>query len=480
MPRLSLRGLRREKAQRSLAYFVRQTWPLVEPATEYVHGWHIDAICEHLEAVTRGEIRNLIINIPPRCMKSLLVAVFWPAWVWTTRPATRWLFTSYSEQLAIRDSLKCRRVIESPWYREQWGHVFTLTDDQNQKTRFENSATGFRLAAGVGGLGTGEGGDFVVVDDPLKATDAHSDAMRTAVNTWWAETMTTRRNDPKRSGRVIIMQRLHEDDLTGHVLASGDHYETLILPAEYEPNTRVTALGWRDPRTQPDELLWPERFDRDALDALKRSMGSYAAAGQLQQRPAPLEGGLFKRQWFSIVQALPAQCRFVRYWDKAATPDGGDWSVGVLMARSGAGRFIIVDVVRGRWSPHEREQIIRQTAELDKLRYGYVAIRGEQEPGSSGVESAQATVTNLVGFDASFERVTGDKLTRAMPLAAQCEAGNVSLLAGAWNAAYLDELCMFPNGRYDDQVDGSSGAFAKLATTGMDSDELAQAFAWRA
>jgi predicted phage terminase large subunit-like protein len=199
------------------------------------------------------------------------------------------------------------------------------------------------------------------------------------------------------------------------------------------------------------------------LNKIEKRVGSYFFGALYQQRPAPLEGGLFKRHWFIVIHALPAGCTLVRYWDKAATPGGGDWSVGVLMARSPRQRYIVVDVVRGQWSPGERKRIERQTAEMDRARYGHVATRGEQEPGSSGVESAQASVENLAGFDARFERVTGDKLTRSMPFAAQCEVGNVDMLAGTWNAAYLDELTIFPNGKYDDQVDGSSGAFAQLA-----------------
>lgn len=160
LPRLA--DIDRELAKRSLVQYIRQAWPIVEPGTPYVHGWHIDAISEHLEAATRREIRNLIINIPPRHMKSLLCCVFWFTWVWITRPETRWLFSSYGENLSIRDSLKCRRIIQHPWYQANFGDAFALTGDQNQKTRFENSKTGYRLATGVGGAATGEGGDFII------------------------------------------------------------------------------------------------------------------------------------------------------------------------------------------------------------------------------------------------------------------------------------------------------------------------------
>ncbi|MFH1605528.1 MAG: terminase [Pseudomonadota bacterium] len=283
--------------------YVRQAWHVVEPSTHYTSGWHIDAICEHLEAATRGEIRNLIINIPPRHMKSLAVCVFWPTWSWIQHPETRWLFASYAEALALRDSLKCRRLILSPWYQARWGDVYQLAGDQNQKGRFENDHSGYRLAVGVGGSATGEGGSFLIVDDPIKATDANSDAMREAANTWWDETMSTRGDDPRTVCKVVIMQRLHEEDLTGHLLQrmreGGEEYVHLCLPAEYEPRTYNGPLTWKDPRSEPGELLWPERFGRTEIQALKMTLTERGAAGQLQQRPAPAGGALFKREWWS-------------------------------------------------------------------------------------------------------------------------------------------------------------------------------------
>ena len=459
----SLEQIETEILSRSLPDFVRAAWPIVEPGTPFVDGWHLQAICEHLEAAGRGEIRNLIINIPPRHMKSLLTSVFWFCWTWTFRPESRWLCSSYGENLAIRDSLKCRRIIESPWYRQRWGDAFQLTGDQNQKTRFENDRTGYRLATGVGGGATGEGGDIILVDDPMKALDAMSAAEQERVIDWWNTTMSTRGNNPDTVVKVVIMQRLHEQDLTGHLLERASGYEHLCLPAEYEPTERVTGIGWRDPRTEPGELLWPERFSASAVASLKAELGSYAAAGQLQQRPAPLEGGLFKRNWFEVVRAAPVNARRVRYWDKAGSQDKGDYTAGALVARDGDGVYYIEDMVRGQWTALERERIIAQTAEMDRANYGNVAIYIEQEPGSGGKESAEATIRSLAGHVVYAERVTGDKVTRAMPFSAQCEGRNVRLVAGLWVPAFLDEVTVFPNGANDDQVDSSAGGFNKLA-----------------
>src|SRR5579862_1529352 len=290
-----------EMASRGLREFVRQAWPIVEPSTPFVSGWHIDAIIEHLEAVSGGQIRNLLINVPPRHMKSLLVSVFWPAWEWIRWPERRWLYSSYAAQLSIRDSVKCRRLIESPWYQTRWGHIFALTGDQNAKSRFDNNRSGYRLSTSVGGSVTGEGGDRIVCDDPHKVDEVESDTVRKTAIDWWDVAMSTRVNDPKTSAMVIVMQRCHQRDLSGHLLEKGN-FEHLCLPAEYEGPGRVTSIGFSDPRTEIGELLWPERFGPKEIADLKISLGSYAAAGQLQQRPSPAGGGIFKRHWFRYFQ----------------------------------------------------------------------------------------------------------------------------------------------------------------------------------
>jgi predicted phage terminase large subunit-like protein len=445
--------------EQSLFDFVTEAWKVVEPGTPFVPSWHVRAICAHLEACTRGQIRRLVINIPPRCMKSLLVSVFWPAWVWIARPHTRWLFASYAQHLSLRDSLHCRDVIQSPWYQKHWGHRFRLREDQNQKTRFDNDRSGFRLASSTGGVGTGEGGDFIVADDPHNVTEAESDTQRETVLRWWDQSMSTCGNDPRTVVHVVVMQRLHERDLSGHLLEQGG-YEHLCLPMELEPRRRcVTALGWRDPRQREGELLCPGRFPRAAVEELQRRLGLYGTAGQLQQRPTPLDGGLFRRSWFRIVaDAAPPEARRVRYWDLAAAVDG-DYTCGVLMSRSREGTFCVEDVRRGRWGPSQRDEVILQTAKIDGPD---VQIILEQEPGSAGKSVTTYLARRLAGYSVASDRPTGPKEVRAQPFASQCGINNVVLLAADWNVCYLDELGVFPNGRYDDQVDASCGAFARL------------------
>lgn len=301
----SLAEIEAERSRRSLSYYVQKAWHIVEPTTPYIDNWHIGLICEYLVALTELQIQNLIINVPPRHMKSLMTCVFWPTWVWGPRemPSSRWLTGSYSMNLAVRDALKSRRVIQHPWYQERFGDGFKMTGDQNVKTRYENDKTGLRMSFGMDTAFVGEGGDFIIVDDSLKAQDADSDTEREKVNKSWDESLSTRANNPKTVRRVIIGQRLHEDDLPGHVIEKmkeeGAHqYELLCLPARYEPNRFVSVLGLRDPRKKLRELLWPERVDEKEMVALETDLGERGTAGQLQQRPSPAGGAIFLRKWY--------------------------------------------------------------------------------------------------------------------------------------------------------------------------------------
>jgi len=447
---------------------VRQAWAQVDP-DPFVDGVHIEAICAHLEAVDRGEIRNLVINVPPRHSKSTICGVLWPAWRWIDHPQTRWLCASYAHNLSIRDSVKMRRLLLSPWYQERWGDRFRLMADQNAKIRFDNDRGGYRIATSVTGQVTGEGGDRLLVDDPHNVLSVESEVRRQEVLDWWDGAMSTRGNDPKTVARVIIAQRVHENDLCGHVLAR-EGYEHLCLPAEYEPDhpfRRVTAIGWEDPRRGEGELLCPERFGPREMEALKAALASpLRVAGQLQQRPAPRQGAIFKAEWFLGTPAVPAVAERVRAWDKAATLDG-DWTAGVLMSRTREGIFTIEDVVRVRATPDGVNRILRATAEKDGPA---VRIWGEQEPGAAGVADRDAFRRLLAGFSVHTERPTGDKVLRAEPLAAQFEAGNVRILATdasgqptPWRAEFEAQLLTFPAGKYDDMVDAAALAFNKLA-----------------
>jgi predicted phage terminase large subunit-like protein len=304
-----LMEISRAECEEDLATFVRQAWHVIEPGQPYVHGWHIDFLCEHLAAITDGvELDNgalynrLLINVPPGTMKSLLVGVFWPAWEWGPRnlPHHRFVCASHSLDLAIRDGLRMRRLITSEWYTERWGDRVQLTGDQNQKTKFENTSTGFRQAAAAGSI-TGARGDRVVIDDPHSVDGANSDAMRESTVQWFQEAVPTRLNNPDRSAIVVVMQRLHEADVSGVILDKQLGYDHIMLPMEYDSRRAMpTMLGLDDPREEEGELLFPERFSADVIERDKKVMGPYATAGQFQQEPTPRGGGVIKPDWWEL------------------------------------------------------------------------------------------------------------------------------------------------------------------------------------
>lgn len=466
-PSLSVSVLEQQLAEKYLDHYIRQAWHVVEPKEILCWNWHIDALNEHLIAVKEGQIKNLLINEPPRHMKSLQTSVFFPTWIWINDPSFRFLFSSYAQELSTRDSLKRRRLIQSNWYQERWSHKYLFVGDQNRKTRFENDLTGYQIATSVEGLGTGEGGDGIIVDDPHNVKQAESEVKREAVLTWWDEVMSTRLNNPKTGWKIIIMQRIHENDLSGHVLKDGG-YEHLCLPARYElENRSTTSLHFMDPRTKEDEPLWKSRFDEPELKALEKEMsrrGPYAVAGQLQQRPTPRTGGMFETEKMEIIETLPhpnAVLRTYRYWDKAGTQDGGKRTAGVKMSiLKDKETVIIEDVVKGQWSSGPREKNIKQTAMLDGKG---VKIFVEQEPGSGGKESAENTgKKTLAGFASEADKVSDSKEARAEPYSSAVYWGNVKVLKADWTKEFIDEHKTFPLGTYRDQIDAASGAYNKL------------------
>jgi predicted phage terminase large subunit-like protein len=477
---------RKEQCERSLKEFLVEFWPKIDPAP-FIDGWHIDALCLHLEAVTRGDIRNLLITIPPRHMKSISVSVAWPAWSWIEDAGMQFLFSSYAQNLSTRDAVKSRRVIQSPQYDNWWGEKFQMTGDQNAKQRYENDQGGYRLATSVGGALTGDGGDVIVCDDPHNVAEGESDPVRMGTLEWWKESMSTRENNPKTSRRVVIQQRVHENDLAGHIIEEegliqdGGIWVHLNLPAEFEEDNRcITYIRnadgdieefWRDPRTKEGQLLCPERFGEEELQTLKTRLGEYGTAGQLQQRPSPRQGGMFEVDQIVKLNHIPAQIiESVRYWDKAGsivTKKNKEpaYTAGCKMIKVQKGlgypEYIITDMVRGRWKSNQREEIIKNKTEQDGID---CEVYVEQEPGSGGKESAESTISNLAGYIIRADRPSGDKTLRADPLSVQVNAGNVGMLGGDWNTELIDELRLFPRSRFKDQTDAAAAAFSKLTT----------------
>jgi predicted phage terminase large subunit-like protein len=501
----------RELARRCAAHlptFIREAWPILEPATEYVHGWHVDVVAEHLEAVTRREILRLIINQPPRTMKSLTAAVFWPAWEWLEHPFIRWLFASYASQLSQRDSMKMRRLIKSKGGAEE-GTIFqrigyqgvlkllsddpwTLEKDQDAKTKYETTATGFRLATSVDAMATGEGGDRIVVDDALSAKQARSDAERVNANEWWSETMSSRFNNDA-AAAVIVQQRLHEEDLTGYLLGRGEWHH-LCLPAEYEPShpfvypdSVTLPLGRElpgDPRTEEGELLEPVRLGREKLDELLREQGTYGYAGQLQQRPAPAEGGMFKKHWWKRYRPedLPPWPRYVASWDMRfsdSQKESSSYVVGQVWAIQGADRYL-VGQVRARLSFTET---LKAVLAVEQWQTCNAKLIEKKANGEAVLNTFKKTIAGMVEINPKES-----KEARAAAISPQVEAGNVWLPESEFIPApppsewteedgtkhrlefeptrvddFLHECAVFPNGAHDDQVDSLSQVLDWLA-----------------
>lgn len=440
---------------------------MVEPGVSYQSNWHIDAIAEHLEAVSAGQIRNLLINMPPRFAKSLTVSVFWPVWIWITKPHTQWLYTSYAQKLSTRDSVKCRRLIESPWFQKMFGDRFKLTSDQNEKMRFDNDHNGYRIATSVEGMGTGDGGTNIVVDDPHNASERESELKRENVLTWWDETMATRLNDQKTGGKVIVMQRLHEKDLSGHVLKQGG-YTHLCLPAEYEPSRRcVTSIGWSDPRTEEGQLLWPDRVGPDEIKELKLRLGPTGYAGQFQQSPSPASGNRFNKKWFRCFDIVDGHYRLFH-------PDGTFLSFPVdqcdhfaIMDPAGAekeqnnkpcytviGTFALTPDHHLLWVDMVREQV--DTPSVVDLAVGVVRKHDLPWIGveRDGLGLGVVQTIRKRGIAVRAIKAKGSKEARSETAEIRMSAGMVYFLQKApWLFELEKELLLFPNSEYADQVD---------------------------
>lgn len=447
----------------SLYDFVQRFWHTVIHE-EPVWNWHIRYICDTLQEVADRALRrehkkhDLIINVSPGSTKSTICSVMFPVWCWTRDPTFRVICGSYAFPLSLHLASQSWRILDSDKFRELFPEVVM---QQESRGLLETTEGGQRIATSTGGSITGMHGHVIVIDDPLNPKEAVSDTQLRSANDWFDHTLMTRMVDRRVTPVVLIMQRLHQNDPTAHLLERKTQtpLRHICLPAELDDTVRPRALR----QFYRDGLFDPVRLPQRVLDAAKIELGQYAYAGQYGQKPVPQGGGMFRIDAIQVLPSAPAFRWVIRYWDKAGTVSApgkakrGAWTVGVLMGMTLSREFVISDVVRGQWEAAERERIIRQTAERDGKGV-WVAV--EQEPGSGGKESAQGTLKNLAGWRIKIDRPVGDKVLRADPFAVQVNGGNVRIVRAIWNAAYLAELQFFPFSKYKDQVDASSGAFA--------------------
>jgi predicted phage terminase large subunit-like protein len=500
----SLEALRLERARRSLAWFIREGWHVLEPSTRLQWSWHHDALALHLQGLTEDWLarsrnpaapmraQNLLANVPPGSMKSRVVSVYWPAWVWLKAPEWKSIFLSANPRVALRDSVLCRDVLESEWYRQGFRPEWELAADQNSKSLFKNTLGGFRMATGFSSRITGSRADALVVDDPHDASEAASKVARESVVERWRSAVSNRVNSLEDSVRVCIMQRLHEEDLSGAMLADGG-WEHLCIPQEWEAprackcptcSSGVTAYGWSDPRTEPGELLQPERFTRRVLDAERKRLGSYGYAGQHQQRPAPDDGGMFPRRWWrwhalggvrpvtagGAQVSRPKGCTDLPpvptpvKWDAVIISldanfkegEDSDPACAVVVGKVGAARYVLHLA-----KCHGLPATLRMMRELVKA---YPAARARlveaRANGDAVVSMLRKEVSGLIPVEPE-----GGKDSRAAAFQPSVEAGDWHLPDGAeWVQDYVEEFSTFPAGAHDDAVDATSQAAAYLDT----------------
>jgi predicted phage terminase large subunit-like protein len=447
-----------------------------------VLNWHMELICHELEELAEKVARNepcekdTIFNVPPGSTKTIICLIVFPAWAWTKWYWMKFITGSHSMPIALKSAVACRDLIKSEKYRLLYPEIGVKADEDNKsdfrviKKEFASPGHvprihigGGRFTTSVDSSVTGTHAHIILVDDPIDPKKAVSKTEINTANDWMGKTLSTRKTNKEVTPIVLIMQRLAQDDPTGYLLEKKpNEINHICLPGEINNYRNYVKPASLIEKYSKDGLLDPIRLSQRSLDKMVKDLGEQDYAGQVGQSPIPKGGGMFKVDKIIKLLYPPADVNFVqwvRYWDKAATEGGGCYSAGVKMVKLRSGKFIIMDVIRGQWATEERERMIKSVAEADEVD---VEIGIEQEPGSSGVDSAKSTILNLAGFNAFREHPTGDKAVRAKPFSVQVNEGNVMMLHGDWNHDYLEELKFFPFGKYKDQVDASSGAFNRL------------------
>lgn len=476
--------LQYQLAEGKLSRYVRAAWNVLEPNTPLMWGWHLDAICEHLEAVNLGQIQDLLINIPPRNLKSMTASVCWPTWTWAQKekvgnplvgPASRFIFTSYAQTLSSKLSMDRRTLMQSEWYQEGWGDRWSFSDDTNRQMEFANNHRGHIMATSMGGTATGRGGNILVVDDPHDTTSAASEVQRLQDLVDFDQKFTSRLDDKKRGAKVIIMQRLHVKDLSGHVLAKGG-YTHLCLPATAPARTVIPfPITKREAVREPGDILHPEREGTVELAKAKLNMGSQAYAGQYDQTPVELEGGMFKRKWWQYYPLPPLEMAksldvVIESWDFAVKDKkGNDFVVGLVLGRKGAHRYVL-DCSRDRLDFPASCKALQQLSA--KWPRAYKKAIEDKANGPAVIAELKIKVTGLVAVEP-----IGDKVQRANAAAPEVEAGNWHLpdpkLGIHWVEDFIVELAAFPLGAHDDQVDAFSQGAHVLRSAGKISAPIA-------
>jgi predicted phage terminase large subunit-like protein len=451
---VSVRHLLDLKLRSDLTTFIHRAFQSLSPRQPYLHNWHIEAIGWHLQQCAIGKIKRLLIALPPRSLKSICASVAFPAWVLGHDPTKRIICASYSENLATKHALDCRALMESAWYRRVFPHT-RISRQKNTQLNFLTTYQGFRYSTSVGGTLTGRRGNLILVDDPIKPEDALSDSKRSSVNEWFDRALYSRLDDKRNDVIIVIMQRLHIDDLIGYVQEK-EPWVYLQLPAIAETEQQIT-IGYDETYIrQPGEPLHEEREPREVLDRIKLRLGSFNFSAQYQQSPVPLEGEIIKWEWFRFYDELPTRgpkTRIVQSWDTASKAEEiSDFSVCTTWLIEGRDYYLI-DVVRERLTYPDLK---RRVIELVRSFGADGLVIEDKGSGTALIQDLQRET--IESLPAPFAFVPeGDKVTRMHAQSAKIEAGHVYLPRRAlWFEEFRIELLQFPKGKYDDQVDSMS------------------------
>jgi predicted phage terminase large subunit-like protein len=503
-PQAQLLDLDRADCEESLYEFIKHSWHINDSAP-WMDGWCIEAICEHLQAVVDGEIRRLIVNVPPRTGKSASCSISLCAWVWaqakishTSGPGCSFLYASFKDNLVTRDSVKCRRVIESDWYQALWGSRYQLTSDQNTKSRFTNDKGGYRITTSVEDKGaTGEGANIIVGDDLNAAKQVESEAVIESTLDWWDGTMSTRLNNPKLGAFIEIQQRVGEKDITGHILSKNrGNWTHLMLPMRYEPErSYFTSIGWKDPRTVPGELLWPERFGEEEVAELESEMGAWRACGQLQQRPEPRGGGVIKRDWWKLWTGskYPPMdfiigCLDTAYTLKTLNDPSGMIVWGVFTPDEQAQSSLIYNRITKKLVSNERassesvpnamcmhawtdryefHQLIEKTVQTARRMKVDLLLIENKAAGISVGQEIRRVYQNERFSVQFFDPKSQDKFARLVSIQHIFQEGLVCTPDTEWAEAVITQVGQFPRGSHDEYVDMTSMGLRYLRDNGL-------------
>jgi predicted phage terminase large subunit-like protein len=441
-------------AETDLRVFLQfYAWPVLQPGTKFVDNWHIGVICEHLEAVTSGQIKRLLINLPFRMLKSTIISQAFPAWEWIRYPHLQYLTASYAKDVATRDAVDSRRIIESNLYQDAWGAKFRMTSDQNVKTRYENDAKGSRVVTSTDAAGTGFGGNRIIVDDPVSALEADSETARAQSIEWWKGTAATRLNNPKDDAMIVVHQRLHQQDLTGYILAEEKGWEHLVLPMRLDPELRkTTSLGFMDPRKTKGELLSPGRLDEATVQEMESRLGVYHSNAQMQQNPSARGGNIFERRNWKVYKTIPEVDEYVISVDCSfKDTKSSDFVAIQTWGIKGANKYLLRRV-RERLGFAATVTAVRAAKAM--LPSTLAVLIEDKANGSAVIETLKNEIPGMVPINPD-----GGKVARAYAIQPEQEAGNLWLPDPSLDPqieVYLTEVTSFPNVKNDDEVDATT------------------------